>query len=56
MNQHQDENFQDDFSVLEHAGSGVEAVGFSDRIVPKPMTISLFLTNLVERKYQIPTF
>lgn len=56
MNQHQDETFQDDFSILEHAGSSGEAVGFSDRIVPKPMTISLFLTNLAERKYQIPTF
>lgn len=56
MKQHQDENFQDDFSILEHAGSGGEATGFSDRIVPKPMSISQFLTNLAERKYQIPTF
>lgn len=50
MNHHQDENFQDVFSILEHAGSGGEAAGFSDRIVPKPMSISQYVTNLAERK------
>lgn len=53
MNQRQDDDFPDDFSILEQAGSGGEAAGFSDRIVPKPVTISLFLTNLEERKYQL---
>lgn len=56
MSQQQDDNFQDDFALLDQSGSGGKQVGFSDRIVPKPITISLFLTNLEGRKYQIPTF
>ncbi|WP_120297013.1 DUF262 domain-containing protein [Paraburkholderia sp. BL23I1N1] len=56
MNQRQDDDFQDDSAILEQAGIGAKAIGFSDRIVPKGISISLFLMNLEQRKYQIPTF
>lgn len=56
MNQRQDDDFQDDSAILEQADIGAKASGFSDRIVPKGISISLFLMNLEQRKYQIPTF
>ena len=46
----------DDLAVLEKVGSPDETSLFANRILPKDITISAFLTNLRERKYQIPTF